>query len=128
MPDAWCSLYRVHQYRERQAAVTPAEMRQELFGEQQERHKSREATELSADVPVAKVEDGPLVRDSSPGVDGTDLTQQLARENDPQQVDPAGSDAAGDDDIMTQCLAKNKDTDTLATLNSHPLQQDIYGE
>ncbi|KAK3272213.1 hypothetical protein CYMTET_19483 [Cymbomonas tetramitiformis] len=127
MPDAWCSLYRVHQYRERQAAVTPAEVRQDLFGEQQERHESREATELGgADVPVAAVEDEPLVRDSSPEVDGIDLTQQLARANDPQHVDPAVSDAAGDDDSMTQCLAKNKDTDTrLAVLNSHPLQQDM---
>ncbi|KAK3279896.1 hypothetical protein CYMTET_12238 [Cymbomonas tetramitiformis] len=26
---------------------------------------------------------------------------------------------------MIQCLAKNKDTDTLAALNSHPLQQDM---
>ncbi|KAK3270260.1 hypothetical protein CYMTET_21336 [Cymbomonas tetramitiformis] len=26
---------------------------------------------------------------------------------------------------MTQCLAKNKDTDTLAALNSHPMQQDM---
>ncbi|KAK3270358.1 hypothetical protein CYMTET_21240 [Cymbomonas tetramitiformis] len=102
MPDAWCSLYRVHQCRERQAAVTPAEVRQDLFGEQQERHESREATELSADVPVATVGDGPLVRDSSPGVDGIDLTQQMARADDPQQADPASSDAAGDDDSMTQ--------------------------
>ncbi|KAK3285764.1 hypothetical protein CYMTET_6644 [Cymbomonas tetramitiformis] len=125
MPDAWCSLYRVHQYRERQAAVTPAEVRQDLFGEQQERCESREATELGADVPVAAVGDEPRVRDSSPEVDDIYLTQQLARANDPQQVDPAVSDAAGDDDSMAQCLAKNKDTDTLAALNSHPLQQDM---
>ncbi|KAK3280692.1 hypothetical protein CYMTET_11487 [Cymbomonas tetramitiformis] len=98
MPDAWCSLYRVHQYREQQAAVTPAEVRQDLFGEQQERHKSREATELGADVPVAAMEDEPRLRDSSPEVDDIDLTQQLARANDPQQVDPAVPDAAGDDD------------------------------
>ncbi|KAK3233267.1 hypothetical protein CYMTET_56424 [Cymbomonas tetramitiformis] len=82
MPDAWCSLYRVHQYRERRAALTPAEARQDLFGE---RHESREATELGVDVPVATMEDGPLVRDSSPGVDGIDLTQQMARADDPQQ-------------------------------------------
>ncbi|KAK3236334.1 hypothetical protein CYMTET_53522 [Cymbomonas tetramitiformis] len=111
MPDAWCSLYRVHQYRERQAAVTPAEVRQDLFGEQQhERHKSRgAATELGADVPVAAVDDEPLVRDSSPEVDDIDLTQQLARANDPQQpeedmpshplVDDDDSEDEGDENL-----------------------------
>ena len=120
MPDAWCSLYRVHQYRERQSAVTPAEVRADLFGEQLEQQPV-EVTPPEAVTPDEVLEGGP---ESGPPEHLEDnLTQQMAAAGDQQQgADPAAPDAGGVEDSMTQQLAKAGAPEEIHALNTHPLQ------
>ncbi|KAK3236779.1 hypothetical protein CYMTET_53099 [Cymbomonas tetramitiformis] len=126
MPDAWCSLYRVHQYRERQSAVTPAEVRADLFGEQPEQQPI-EVTPPDAVTPDEVLEGGPV--SESPEHLEDNLTQQMAADRGQQRsADPPAPDAGGVEDSMTQQLAKAGAPEEIHALNTHPLQEDTEEE
>ena len=123
VPDAWCSLYRVHRFRERTEPPDAAGIREELFGESPSAHAPDVEHDPAqhSERPCADDPRGPAsVPDGKPSESDTGRPRDTPLGESSQC--PDSMEETADPRDMTQGLAAGRDVSAdFHALDSHPL-------